>query len=109
LIAFGLLVGAAEYGARGSQLWEMMRDSMGGEHWESMVPEANFNTHMKLYCFKDFCHFLPFAYKSQTLKNNNDPWWEFAEAVTEFNNNCMSLLNLPSWLSIDELMSSWKP
>jgi hypothetical protein len=49
LIAFGLLVGA-----RGSQLWEMMRDSMGGEHWESMVPEANFNTHMKLYHFKDF-------------------------------------------------------
>jgi hypothetical protein len=102
LIAFGLLVGAAEYGARGSQLWEMMRDSMGGEHWESMVPEANFNTHMKLYYFKDFHHFLPFAYKSQSLKNNNDPWWEFMDAVTEFNNNCISILNLPSWLSIAE-------
>ena len=72
---------------------------MGGEHWESMVPEANFNTHMNLYRFKDFCHFLPFAYKSQTLKNNNDPCWEFADAVTEFNNNRMSRLNLPSWLS----------
>jgi hypothetical protein len=109
LIAFGLLIGAAEYGARGSQLWDTMRDSQGGEHWDSMVPEANFNTHMKLYRFKDFRHFIPFAYKSQTLKNNNDPWWEFAEAVTEFNNIRNIRLKMPCWLSIDELMSSWKP
>ena len=109
LTAFGLLIGAAEYGARGSQLWETMRDSQGGEHWESMVPEANFNTHMKLYRFKDFRHFIPFAYKSQNLKNNNDPWWEFAEAITEFNNIRNIRLKMPCWLSIDESMSSWKP
>ena len=109
LIALGLVIGAAEYGARGCQLCETMRDCQGGEHWESMVPEANFYIHMKFYRFKDFCHFFPFANKSQTLKNNHDPCWEFAEAVTEFNNIGNIRLKIPRWLSIDELMASCKP
>jgi len=109
LTALGLMIGAAEYGGRGSQLWEGQADCCGGEKWESLVPDPNFDGIMKQYRFKDFRHFFPFAFKSETLKNNNDPWWEFAEAVNEFNNNRKTKLNLPKWLVVDESMSSWKP
>ena len=109
LTALGLMIGAAEYGGRGSQLWEGQADCCGREKWESLLPDPNFDGIMKQYRFKDFRHFFPFAFKSETLKNNNDPWWEFAEAVNEFNNNRKTKLKLPKWLIIDESMSSWKP
>jgi hypothetical protein len=74
-----------------------------------MVPDPNFDNIMKLYCFKDFRRFPPRAYESKAAKNNKDPWWQFCDAVAEFNNNRKTKLNLPWWLTADESMSPWKP
>jgi hypothetical protein len=111
LTALGLLIAAAEYGQRGASLWKEgdQKDSHEKEEWESMVPHPSFEKFMKLYRFKEFRHFLPLAYASEALREANDPWWQFREAVTEFNNNRKEKIHFPQWVAIDESMSAWKP
>jgi hypothetical protein len=53
--------------------------------------------------------FLPLAYASEALRGTNDPWWQFREAVSEFNNNRKEKIHFPRWVAIDESMSAWKP
>jgi hypothetical protein len=52
---------------------------------------------------------LYLAYASESLQKTNDPWWQFRDAITEFNNNIMEKNHFPSWVTIDESMSAWKP
>jgi hypothetical protein len=74
-----------------------------------MVPHPSFERFMKLCRFKEFRHFLPLAYASESVKKNNDTWWKFRDAVTEFNNNRKQKIHFPPWVAIDESMSAWKP
>jgi hypothetical protein len=53
--------------------------------------------------------FLPLAYASEALQGTNDPWRQFREAVTEFNNNRKEKIHFLPWVAIDESMSAWKP
>ena len=85
------------------------KDSHEKEEWESMVPHPSFEIFMKLYHFKEFCHFLPLAYGSEALWETNDPWWQFREAVAEFNNSRKEKIHFPQWVAIDESGSAWKP
>jgi hypothetical protein len=52
---------------------------------------------------------VSFAYASEALRETNDPWWQFREAVTEFNSNRKEKIHFPRWVAIDESMSAWKP
>jgi hypothetical protein len=80
------------------------------EQWESMVPHPSFNRFMKFNCFKEFWHFLHLAVASEVLKESNDPWWQFKDVMRDFNNNKRkNKICSPSWLAIDESMSTWKP
>jgi hypothetical protein len=111
LTAMGLLIAAAEYGQRGASLWMEgdQKDSHEKEEWQYMVPHPSFERFMKLYHFKEFPQFLPLAYASESLQKTNDPWWQFRDAVTEFNNNRKQKNHFPPWVTIDESMSAWKP
>ena len=79
------------------------------EEWQSMVPHPEFDKIIKLYRWKEFRTFLPYAFQSQKLKDENDPWWRFEGAVQEFNNNRFDRIQIARWLCIDESMSAWRP
>jgi hypothetical protein len=111
LTAIGLLIAAAEYGQRGASLGKDgdQKESHEKEEWQSMVPRPSFDRFVKLYRFKEFRHFLPFAYASESLQKMNDPWWQFRDAITEYKNNRKQKIHFPPWVAIDESMSAWKP
>jgi len=107
LTAMGLLIAAAEYGQWGASLWKEgdQKDSHEKEERQSMVPHPSFES----YHFKEFRHFLTLSYASESLQKTNDPWWQFRDAVTEFNDNRKQNIHFPPWVAIDEFMSAWKP
>ena len=74
-----------------------------------MVPHPSFERFMKLCRFKEFRHFLPLAYASESLQKTNDPWWQFRDAITELNNNRKQKIHFPPWVANDESMSAWTP
>jgi hypothetical protein len=106
----GIFIGAAEYGVQGINLWKE-GDKIGGdvEEWPSMIPHPEFDKVMKLYRWKEFRHFLPFAFQNLNLKAKDDPWWKFDGAVEAFNNNRYEKVQISLWLIIDETMSAWRP
>ena len=63
---------------------------------------------MREYRFREWRTFLPHSYKNSQLENS-DPWWEFLNAVKEFNVNRLQLLIPSNHLCIDECMSAWRP
>jgi hypothetical protein len=82
LVAIGLIVGAVEYGTKGSSLWLNGKRSSEAD-WCSILPHPNFDRFMLEYHFKQFRQFLPSMYEDQSLKDSGNPWWKFAGAVTE--------------------------
>lgn len=111
LTGLGLLIGAAEFGSRGVNLWREGDQSHAGdeEHWDSMVPHPQFDNNMKFYRFKDLRHFLPLVFHSAELKELGDPWWQFEDAIIQFNNNRRQRVQASPWLVVDESMSAWRP
>ena len=111
LTGLGLLIGAAEFGCRGVNLWREGDQSTSGEeeYWDSMVAHPQFDNNMKFYRFKDFRHFLPLVFHSAELKELGDPWWQFEDAILQFNNNRRLRVQSFPWLVVDESMSAWRP
>ncbi len=58
LVALGLIVGAVEYGTKGSSLWLNGKKSTEAD-WCSILPHPNFDRFMLEYRFKQFRQFLP--------------------------------------------------
>jgi hypothetical protein len=110
LSGLGVFIGAAEFGIQGMNLWRE-GDQVGQEveEWQSMVPHPEFDKIIKLYRWKECRAFLPYAFQSQKLKDENDPWWRFEGAIQEFNNNRFDRIQIARWLCIDESMSAWRP
>ncbi len=54
------------------------------EKWESSIAHANFDQHMRSYCFRDFHKFFPLAFAHES-KKDSDPWYCFPPAINEFN------------------------
>jgi len=74
-----------------------------------MVAHPQFDNNMKFYRFKDFRHFLPLVFHSAELKELGDPWWQFEDAILQFNNNRRLRVQSFPWLVVDESMSAWRP
>jgi len=64
LVALGLIIGAVEYGSKGSSLWLNGKKSMEAD-WSSILPHPNFDPFMLEYHFKQFHQFLPSIYEDQ--------------------------------------------
>ena len=108
LVALGLIVGAVEYGTKGSSLWLNGKKSTEAD-WCSILPHPNFDRFMLEYRFKQFQQFLPSMYKDQSLKDSGDPWWKFAAAVTEFNDHHLKTINGSKVKVVDESMCAYQP
>ncbi len=108
LVALGLIIGALEYGTKGSSLWLIGKKSMEAD-WCSILPHHNFDRFMLEFPFKQFRQFLPSIYEEESLKDSGDPWWKFAGAVTEFNLHHLKSINGSKVYVVDESMCAYQP
>ena len=103
LTALALLIGSVGFGGK---LWT---DGDEDCHWDSIVPPAAFETHMKHYRFKSFRQFLPFIFHCPQLREKQDPWWQFAKAISDFNRRRREVLVSSTTKILDESMSAYRP
>jgi len=106
LIGLGLIVGASCYCQGGSVLFSNNKDNESS--WDTIIPKARFDKHMKLYRFKEFRHYLPKVYERPAEKDS-DPWWQFSSAINEFNEIRNELITSSHVKVMDETMSPWRP
>lgn len=111
LVGIGIIIGAAEFAKRGSDLFAV-KDQAGEEEedevWASLCHEPHFEQYMAFSRWKDFRRFFPEVF-ADAEKKSSDPWYQFSSAVDEFNDIRKKELCGSLWLSIDESMCAWKP
>jgi len=109
LMGLAILVGAAEFAKRGSDLFSVNDQAEGNEEkWVSLCPDPQFEKLMPFYRWKEFRRFFPCIFEDASRKDS-DPWWQFSSAVDDFNSIRRDLLSSSRWISIDETMSAWQP
>jgi hypothetical protein len=108
LVDIGLIVGAVQYGTKGSSLWLNGKRSSEAD-WCSILPHLNCDCFMLEYCFKQFWQFLPSMYEDQSLKDSGDLWWRFAGAFTECNLHHLKSINGSKVKVVDESMCAYWP
>jgi hypothetical protein len=108
LVALGLIIGAVEYGTKGSSLWLNGKKSIEAD-WCSILPHPNFDRFKREYRFKQFRQFLPSFYEDESLKDSGDPWWKLVGAVTEFNLHHFKSINGSKVKVVDESMCAYQP
>jgi hypothetical protein len=61
--------------------------------------------------FKQWRKFIPLIWANEALQldGKQDPWWQFAPAVSEFNEHRREIIQHSSMLVADESMSAWVP
>jgi hypothetical protein len=91
LIGLGLFIGCAEFAQNGKDLFvsqdQKKHAEVEFETWSSLIPHPSFDSYMSYSRFKDFRCFLPEIWFDFQLIDAGDPWWKFAGAVKEFNDN----------------------
>lgn len=111
LCGLAVIVGAAEFAKRGSDLFSVKDkgDEDGDEEvWASLCQEPHFEQIMPFSRWKDFRRFLPSIF-AESDKKDTDPWFKFSGAIEEFNEIRRNELCCSLWVSVDETMSAWKP
>ena len=106
LVCLGLLIGAPEYGMKGTSLWQNGKGDDSA--WLSIMPHPNFDRFIPEYRFRHFREFFPIIFQDPDVKDT-DPWWQFSGAVKEFNNNRSHLLKGAKVKAIDESMCAYRP
>ena len=81
---------------------------MDEEGFITIEPCANFGRWMPEYRFKEFRYFLPEQFVDYS-RRSTDPWWRFIGGVEQFNMNRLNLVVASNHLTMDELMSAWRP
>jgi hypothetical protein len=110
LIGLAILIGAAEFAKRGSDLFSVRDkdEEDEGEIWASLCPESHFEKYMAFGQWKELSRFFPEAFVDISEKEG-DPWYQFSSAVEEFNEIRQSELVCSSRVSVDETMCAWRP
>jgi len=78
------------------------------DDWHTLTSHPHFEQYMSLPRFKEFREFLPSIFMDET-KIESDPWYQFSDAVEEFNEIRRKRVVGSLWISVDESMSAWKP
>jgi hypothetical protein len=112
--ALGILIAAAGYNCKGVELWRKVSGecfSSDVSEWPSVIPPPNFDCLMSSNHFKQWQKFIPIIWEDETLQfdGNQDPWWKFAPAISEFNEHRRKIIQHSSMLVADESMSAWVP
>jgi hypothetical protein len=113
LTGLAILIGAAEFAKRGSDLFSVKDQFMeegddDDEKWPSLCPEPHFEKYMSFGRWKDFRRYFPEIFADETRKET-DVWYQFSAAVDEFNEIRSTLICGSRWISVDETMCAWKP
>ena len=112
--ALGIFIAAAGYNCKGVELWRKESgDAFSGDasEWPSVIPPPNFDRYMSANRFKQWRKFIPLIWANEALQldGKQDPWWQFAPAVSEFNEHRREIIQHSSMLVADESMSAWVP
>ena len=99
-----ILIGAVCFSANGNQLWKKDIEN----DWVTIEPTAEFYKYMAKYRFKEFRQFLPVINEDKS-KELTDPWWRYVGGVESFNLNRLKYIIQSNHISMDELMSAWRP
>ena len=97
---WGIVLAAVLYGVGGSQLWK--KNTIG------LVQAPNMGRWMKEYRFKEIKSLVRYMYRDED-RRESDPWWEFVQAVEDFNENRRKTVAASLWKVFDESMSAWCP
>jgi hypothetical protein len=112
--ALGIFIAAAGYNCKGVKLWQKESgDAFSGDvfEWPSVTPPPNFDRFVSANRFKQWQKFIPLVWANEALQldGKQDPWWQFAPAVSEFNDHRREIIQHSSILVADESMSAWVP
>ena len=102
-----MFIRAVCFAANGSALFKG-NDNNVQDNWITIEPNADFNRWMVEYRFKEFRQFIPTIYEDASRKQN-DPWWRFSSGVDQFNLNRLKYIVPSNHMTMDELMSAWRP
>ncbi len=111
LVGIGIIIGAAEFAKRGSNLFvvkDQAYEEENDEVWASLCHEPHFEQYMAFSRWKDFRRFFLEVY-ADAEKKSSIPWYQFSSAVDKFNDVHKRELCDSLWLSIYEIMCAWKP
>ena len=64
---------------------------------------------MMEYRFKEIKSYVPYLWANGEQKEQGDPWWQFNDAVTEFNKNRAKVVMASRELNNNESMSALHP
>ena len=113
MTSLGILIGAAEFAKRGSDLFSVKDQQEGdddeeNEVWQSLCAEPYFERFMPFGRWKEFQRFFPEIFVDNN-KKDTDPWFQFSSAVDEFNEIRKNEISGSLWISVDESMCAWRP
>jgi len=112
LVAMGILIAAAGYDWRGCELWASDDPDIpvceDVKSWRSIIQSPNFGKFMGENRFKEYRKLIPSIWEDKDAKES-DPWWNFSQAVEEFNQQRRNKITASLWKVEDESMSAWCP
>jgi hypothetical protein len=113
LTGLGIMIGAAEFAKRGSDLLSVKDQAVldgedEEENWASLCPDLHFERFMPFSRWKEFRKFFPDIF-SDNERKEIDPWYQFSGAIDEFNELRQELICGSRWISVDETMCAWRP
>ena len=101
LVTFiALIIAASSSPLRGYNLWSPPSHVLN--------KTVSYGKFMKEYRFKEIKSVFPMLFWDKENKAD-DPWWKFRKAVDEFNETRKKMVNVSSYLVMDESMSSIVP
>jgi Transposase IS4 len=112
LVGLGIIIGAAGFNCRGCELWtttNLENESLSDPRtWVTINENPDFGKFMGEHRFKDYRKLVAKIWETKEAQEN-DPWWAFSSAVTEFNEQRKRLVRPSNWVVADESMSAWCP
>ena len=112
LVGMGIIIAAAGFNCRGCELWAVdnpeLAVTLDVKTWRSIIQSPNFGKYMGENRFKEYRKMIPAIWENPMV-TETDPWWNFSQAVEEFNQQCQDKIKSSMWKTEDESMSAWCP
>ncbi len=111
------MIAAAGYNVKGIELWNK-EPNAGCEavssdiaSWPSIIPAPNFERYMSSNRFKQWRKYIPCMCADPTKQHDGkqDDWWQFSNAIEEFNEHRRDVVLHSLRLVEDESMAAWVP
>jgi len=110
VMCLGVFIGSAEFESQGKKCWQNVDHKSGDDDdFHSLVQHANFDRYIAYHRFKECRRYYPSIWYNEQKREAKDPWWQFSDAVDNFNSIRGKKLYKSTWAVIDESMSSWRP